>query len=132
MLLVWEEVTSPVDFTPTWELEVSLLIRGLPEGYNFVVDVDFWMVRKEHVGEGPILRHMSEPLRFANFVAIRRKANICRRALVKEFVVKQRKGNSNLWVGVHNWIFIIHAFVLAYLQHQRCANDGEDSSSYGM
>ena len=29
---VWEEVTSPVDFTPTWELEVRLLIRGLPEG----------------------------------------------------------------------------------------------------
>ena len=35
---------------------------------------------KEHVSEGPILRQMSEPLRLANFAAIRRKANLCRRA----------------------------------------------------
>ena len=52
------------DFTPTWELEVRLLIiRGLPESFIFVVDVDSWMLRKEHVGEGHIFRQMPEPLR---------------------------------------------------------------------
>jgi hypothetical protein len=47
---VWEQVTSPVDFVPTWDHAVRLLIRGLPEDYTFVVDADFRLVRKEHVG----------------------------------------------------------------------------------
>ena len=70
-----------------------------------VVDVDFWMVREEHVGAGPILRQMSEPLRLANFAAIRRKANIYRRSLVKDFVLTQRGGNSNLqgWASVNGF-----------------------------
>ena len=50
--MVWEEVMSPVDFTPTWEHAVRLLIRGLPENHPLVVEVDFWMVREEHVGAG--------------------------------------------------------------------------------
>ena len=39
--MVWVEVVSPVDFTPTWEHAVRLLIRGLPEGHPVVVEVDF-------------------------------------------------------------------------------------------
>ena len=53
--VVWEEVVSPVDFIPTWVHKVRLLIRGLPEGYTFVMDKDFWMVREEHVDEGPFI-----------------------------------------------------------------------------
>ena len=74
---------------------------------------------------------MSKPLRLANFAAIRSKANLCRRALVKAFMVEQQlHGNSNpKGVGVHNRIFIIYAVVLAYLQRQRCAINGKGSSS---
>ena len=94
--MVWVEVVSPVDFIPTWQYAVRLLIRGLPEGHPVVVDVDFWLVREKHVGAGPILRQLSEPLRLANFAAIRRKANIYRQALVKEYVLTQRDSNSNM------------------------------------
>jgi hypothetical protein len=75
-LIVWEEVASPLDYTPAWDCPVRLLIRGLPANRPYVVDVDYWLVCKEHVVEGPILLQMSEPLRLANFAAIRRKANI--------------------------------------------------------
>ena len=100
-----EEVMAPVDFTPTWEHAVRLLMRGLPENHLLVVEVDFWMVSKEHVGAGPILRQLSEPLRFANFAATRRKANFYRRSLVKEFVLTQRSGKSNLqgWASVNGF-----------------------------
>ena len=103
--MVWEEVTSPADFTPTWEHAVRLLIRGLPLDHPLIVDVDFWMVCKEQVGVGPILRQMSEPLRLANFAAIRRKANIYRRSLVREFVMNQRDDKSNLqgWASVNGF-----------------------------
>ena len=56
--LVWEEVASPVDFVPTWVHAVRLQIRGLLESHTYVVDVDFWLVCKEHVGKSPILRHV--------------------------------------------------------------------------
>jgi len=110
--VVWEEVVSPVDFIPTWVHKVRLLIRGLPEGYTFVIDKDFWMVRKEHVGEGPILRQLSERLRLANFAALRRKANICRRALVKEFVLKQIASNSNLrgWASITGYSSFMQSY----------------------
>jgi hypothetical protein len=59
--VAWEEVASPLDYTPVWDYAVRLLIRGLPESRPYVVDVDYWLVCKEHVGEGPILLQMSEP-----------------------------------------------------------------------
>ena len=92
----WVDVVSPVDFTPTWQQEVRLLIRGLPVDHLVVVDVDFWLVSEKHVGAGPILRQLSEPLRLANFAAIRRKANIYRQSLVKKYVLTQRDGDSNM------------------------------------
>ena len=60
------------------------------------------MVCKEHVGEGPILAQMSEPLRLANFAAMRRKANVCRRALVREFVTKSIVDDTNfrVWASI--------------------------------
>ena len=94
--MVWVEVASPVDFTPTWEHAVRLMIRRLPEGHLAVLDVDFWMVCEKHVGACPILRQLSEPLRLANFAAIRRKANIYRQSLVKEFVLTQRNSDYNM------------------------------------
>ena len=94
-LIVWEEVASPLDYTSAWDCPVRLLIRGLPVNRPYVVDVDFWLVCKEHVVGGPILRQVSEPLRLANFAALRRKANIYRRKLVKAFVVEQLQGNAN-------------------------------------
>jgi len=93
--IVWEEVASPLDHIPAWDCPVRLLIRGLPVNCPYVVDVDYWLVCKEHVVEGPILLQLSEPLRLANFAAIRRKANIYRRKLVKTFVGEQLHGNAN-------------------------------------
>ena len=95
-VMVWEEVVSPADFVPTWDCAVRLLVRGLPDGHLCVVDVDYWLVREEHVGKGPILSQKLEPLRLANFAAIRRKANLRRRKLIRVFVVEQQlHGNSN-------------------------------------
>ena len=104
-LMMWEEVAMPLHFTPTWGHAVRLLIRGLPENCPVVEEVDFWVVRKEHVGEGPILLQLSEPLRLANFAAIRRLANIYRRSLVKVFVLAQSGGDSNLqgWAAVNGF-----------------------------
>ncbi len=93
--MIWEEVASPLDYTPMWDCAVRFLIRGLPLNRPYIEGVDYWLVCKEHVGEGPILRQMSEPLRLANFAAIRWKANIYRRELVKAYVVEQLKGNAN-------------------------------------
>ena len=93
--LIWEEVASPLDYTPVWDCAVRFLIRGLPLSRPYIEGVDYWLVCKEHVGEGPILRQLSEPLRLANFAAIRWKANIYRRELVKAFVVEQLQGNAN-------------------------------------
>ena len=36
--MVWVDVVSPMDFTPIWQHEVRLLIRGLPEDHLVVVD----------------------------------------------------------------------------------------------
>ena len=136
-VMVWEEVFAPADFVPMWDCAVRLLVRGLPDGHLCVVDVDYWLVREEHVGKGPVLRQMSEPLRLANFAAIRRKANLRRRKLVKEFVVEQqRHGNSNpkSWASITGYssfmppywhIFDVKAARLTVRTRLHCAcNEG--------
>ena len=133
----WVDVVSPVDFTPTWQHAVRLLIKGLPEGHPVVVDVDFWLVREKHVGAGPILRQLSEPLRLANFAAIRRKANIYRQSLVKEFVLTQRDSDSNMqgWASVNGGFSVMqpywhindveHARRMARVRLQTGPNEGD-------
>ena len=76
----------------------------------------FLEVREEHVGAGPIFRQLSEPLRLANFAAIRRKANIYRRSLVKEFVLTQLSGNSNLqgWASVNGFSSFMQPYWYIY------------------
>ena len=44
--VVWEEVASPLDYTPVCDCAVRLLIRGLPESRPYVVDVDYWLVQR--------------------------------------------------------------------------------------
>ena len=120
--LEWVDVVSPVDFTPTWQHEVRLLIRGLPEDHLVVVDVDFWLVSVKHVGAGPILRQLSEPLRLANFAAIRRKANIYRQSLVKKYVLTQRDGDSNMqgWASINGFSSVMQPYWHIYdVEHAR-------------
>ena len=86
-----------------------------------VMDVDFWMVREKHVA-GPILRQLSEPLRLANFAAIRRKANIYRQPLVKEFVLTQRDSDSNMqgWASVNGFSSVMQPYWHIYdVEHAR-------------
>ena len=77
-----------------------------------VVDVDFWLVSEKHVGAGPILRQLSEPLRLANFAAIRRKANIYRQSLVKKYVLTQRDGESNMqgWASINGFSSVMQPY----------------------